>query len=123
HPIDASRSQCDKIVRSRITDDARCDCATFLCFERLTTMSRVPFTPSTAARASRESLPRMPETASKRAVDMQAEWFDQARRGDRAAFARLVQALQDRLYNAVSRMVGQPDDAMEVTQETFAKAL
>ena len=56
-------------------------------------------------------------------VDREAEWFAQARRGDRAAFGRLVQAVQDRLYNAIHRMVRRPEDAMDVTQETFAKAL
>lgn len=56
-------------------------------------------------------------------VDREAEWFAQARTGDRAAFGRLVQALQDRLYNAVHRMVRRPEDAMDVTQETFTKAL
>ena len=56
-------------------------------------------------------------------VDREAEWFAQARQGDRAAFGRLVQAMQDRLYNAVHRMVRRPEDAMDVTQETFAKAL
>lgn len=62
---------------------------------------------------------RMPASPS----DRQAEWFAQARRGDRAAFGKLVQSLQDRLYNAVHRMVSQPEDAMDVTQEAFAKAL
>jgi RNA polymerase sigma-70 factor, ECF subfamily len=49
-------------------------------------------------------------------------WMSQARSGDRAAFGRVVSALQDRLYNAVLRLVGHPDDALDVTQETFAKA-
>ena len=56
-------------------------------------------------------------------TEKQAEWFVLARRGDRSAFAKLVQATQDRLYNAVSRMVAQPADALEVTQEAYAKAL
>ncbi len=56
-------------------------------------------------------------------ADESARWFDLARRGDRAAFGRLVSLLQDRLYNAVYRLVGHPDDAMEVTQEAFTKAL
>jgi RNA polymerase sigma-70 factor, ECF subfamily len=55
--------------------------------------------------------------------EKQAEWFGLARRGDRSAFAKLVQATQDRLFNAVTRMVAQPADALEVTQETYAKAL
>lgn len=56
-------------------------------------------------------------------VDREAEWFAQARNGDRAAFGRLVSAVQDRLYNAVFRMVRTPEEAMDVTQETFASAL
>ena len=56
-------------------------------------------------------------------VDREAEWFALARQGDRVAFGRLVQALQDRLYNAVYRMVHRPEDAMDVTQEAFANAL
>jgi RNA polymerase sigma-70 factor, ECF subfamily len=47
----------------------------------------------------------------------------QARAGDRAAFGRVVGALQDRLYNAVYRLVGHPDDALDLTQEAFTKAL
>jgi RNA polymerase sigma-70 factor, ECF subfamily len=82
-------------------------------------MSRVPFTSTTAESSRGHAVLRMPATAA----DQQAEWFGQARRGDRAAFARLVQQLQDRLYNAVSRMVPQADDALEVTQETFTRAL
>lgn len=71
--------------------------------------------------ASSSSSP--PDASRLAIVDREAEWFAQARRGDRAAFGRLVQALQDRLYNAVHRMVRRPEDAMDVTQETFAKAL
>lgn len=56
-------------------------------------------------------------------IDLQTQWFTQARQGDRIAFGRLVNALQDRLYNAVCRLVSRPEDAMDVTQETFTKAL
>lgn len=49
--------------------------------------------------------------------------FDAARQGDRHSFGRLVSLLQDRLFNAVFRMVGNRDDALEVTQETFTRAL
>jgi RNA polymerase sigma-70 factor, ECF subfamily len=61
-----------------------------------------------------------PMTAS---AELLLAWMAQARSGDRAAFGRVVSSLQDRLYNAVYRLVGHPDDALEVTQDAFTKAL
>lgn len=72
-----------------------------------------------AATDSQGTSLRMPASSG----DQQAQWFASARKGDRVAFGRLVQSLQDRLYNAVLRLVNRPEDAMDVTQETFAKAL
>jgi len=43
--------------------------------------------------------------------------------GDRSAFGQIVGWYQDRLYNAILRMVGDPDDARELTQEAFTRAL
>jgi RNA polymerase sigma-70 factor (ECF subfamily) len=43
--------------------------------------------------------------------------------GDRTAFGQLVVLYQDRIYNAVLRLVGDRDDAAELTQEAFARAL
>ena len=43
--------------------------------------------------------------------------------GDRSAFGQIVSWYQDRLYNAILRMVGDPDDARELTQEAFTRAL
>ncbi len=90
--------------------------ATFLEVSRLTIMSRAS---AIHAAANAQGSLRMPASS----VDLQAQWFAAARKGDRVAFGKLVQALQDRLYNAVSRLVNRPEDAMDVTQETFAKAL
>ncbi len=42
--------------------------------------------------------------------------------GRAEAFRTLVLRYQDRLYNAVYRMVGTEEDARDVTQETFLKA-
>ncbi len=53
----------------------------------------------------------------------QTQWLLAAQKGDRAAFGELVRAVQQRLYNAVFRIVGDVDDALEVTQEAFVKAL
>jgi RNA polymerase sigma-70 factor (ECF subfamily) len=49
--------------------------------------------------------------------------FQQAQAGDRGAFGQIVLLYQDRLYNAVLRMVGDRDEARELTQEAFTRAL
>ena len=47
--------------------------------------------------------------------------FDRARAGQRGDFGVVVRVYQDRLYNAVYRLVSDPDDAAEVVQEAFAR--
>jgi RNA polymerase sigma-70 factor, ECF subfamily len=42
--------------------------------------------------------------------------------GDREAFGRLVEAYQGVLFNLALRMVGDPEDARDVTQSAFVKA-
>jgi len=46
-----------------------------------------------------------------------------AQTGDRAAYGQLVLLYQDRLYNAVLRLVGDRDEALELTQEAFTRGL
>jgi RNA polymerase sigma-70 factor (ECF subfamily) len=46
-----------------------------------------------------------------------------AQGGDRAAYGQIVVLYQDRLYNAVLRLVGDRDEAMELTQEAFTRGL
>jgi len=45
------------------------------------------------------------------------------RMGNMVAFGQLIERYQDRLFNAVSRMVGNHDDALEITQEAFYRAM
>ncbi|MBN1764247.1 MAG: sigma-70 family RNA polymerase sigma factor [Sedimentisphaerales bacterium] len=45
------------------------------------------------------------------------------RAGNMVAYSQLIQKYQDRLFNAVFRMVGNRDDALELTQETFYRAM
>lgn len=45
------------------------------------------------------------------------------RRGEAAAFGRLVTRYQDRVYNLILRMVGHGEDARELTQDAFLHAL
>jgi RNA polymerase sigma-70 factor (ECF subfamily) len=53
----------------------------------------------------------------------EADLFRQAREGDRGAFGQLAIRTQDRLYTAILRIVGEREEARELTQETFVKAL
>src|SRR5439155_13810216 len=46
-----------------------------------------------------------------------------AQHGDRGAYGKLVGLYQDRLYNAILRMVGDGDEARDLAQETFTRGL
>ena len=46
-----------------------------------------------------------------------------AQAGDRGAYGRLVMIYQDRLFNAILRIVGDHDEAAELAQETFTRGL
>jgi len=45
-----------------------------------------------------------------------------ARQGDMAAFEQLFHRFQQRLFNLIYQMVGNEDDAAEITQQTFVRA-
>lgn len=47
---------------------------------------------------------------------------ERARDGDRSAFAELVNRYMRRAYYAALGLVGSPDDAMDLSQEAFARA-
>jgi RNA polymerase sigma-70 factor (ECF subfamily) len=47
----------------------------------------------------------------------------QAQKGDRGAYGQIVMLYQDRLYNAVLRLVGDREEARELTQEAFTRGL
>ncbi len=57
------------------------------------------------------------------AADPGPALFDRACAGDRAAFGEYVRLYQDRLYRSLLRLVTDPDDARELTQEAFTRAL
>jgi RNA polymerase sigma-70 factor, ECF subfamily len=54
-------------------------------------------------------------------VEQEQEWVEQARRGDRDAYCRLVEAYQRPVYNLTYRMLGNPTDAEDAAQETFLR--
>lgn len=47
---------------------------------------------------------------------------EQVMRGDADAFAILVEKYQDRIYSAILNYVFNPDDAIDISQDTFVKA-
>lgn len=49
--------------------------------------------------------------------------LQKAQRGDRGAYGQIVILYQDRLYNAVLRLVGDREEARELTQEAFTRGL
>ena len=46
-----------------------------------------------------------------------------AQTGDRGAYGQIILLYQDRLYNAVLRLVGDREEARELTQEAFTRGL
>ena len=52
-----------------------------------------------------------------------AALIEQYRQGDSVALERLVIKYQNRIYNVVLRICADPDDAAELTQETFVKVI
>ena len=52
----------------------------------------------------------------------EASWVARAKAGDQAAFGELFARYERRIYAFVYRMMGNPDDAFDLTQETFLKA-
>jgi RNA polymerase sigma factor (sigma-70 family) len=51
------------------------------------------------------------------------EWVVEARGGDRNALERLARAVQDDVFQLALRMLGNPEDAMEATQETLVRVI
>jgi RNA polymerase sigma-70 factor (ECF subfamily) len=47
----------------------------------------------------------------------------QSQAGDPGAMERLILKYQNRIYNVILKMCGNPDDAAELTQETFVKVI
>jgi len=48
---------------------------------------------------------------------------ERCRQGDSAAMERLIRKYQNRLYNVIFKICANPDDAAELTQDTFVKII
>ena len=66
--------------------------------------------------------PNRPEIVG-RGVRPDVALLQRAQRGDRAAYGQIVVLYQDRLFNAVLRLVGEREEARELTQEAFTHGL
>lgn len=60
--------------------------------------------------------------SAEREGEQEFAWIDATRRGDQAAFNRLVLKRERQVYNLVLRMLGNREDAAETTQEVFLAA-
>ena len=56
-------------------------------------------------------------------INNDAMLIEQYRKGDSAAMERLVLKYQNRIYNVILKICADPDDAAELTQETFVKVI
>ena len=54
-------------------------------------------------------------------MDEESQLIDRALEGDRAAFSRLVELNQERLFASMLQVTGSPDEAEEVVQEAFIR--
>jgi len=61
--------------------------------------------------------------ADEQAIRPDVVMLRRAKAGDRSAYGQIVLLYQDRLFNAVLRLVGDRDEALEVTQEAFTRGL
>ena len=55
-------------------------------------------------------------------IGEETSWVARAKAGDQEAFASLFARYERRIYAFAYRMMGDPDDAFDLTQETFLKA-
>src|SRR5918997_3444381 len=49
-------------------------------------------------------------------------WVSRAKEGDQAAFEAIVQRYERQIYTFIYRMMGDPDDAYDLTQDCFVRA-
>lgn len=52
----------------------------------------------------------------------EAVWVDRAKQGDQAAFEAIFQRYERQIYGFIFRIMGNPDDANDLTQECFIRA-
>jgi RNA polymerase sigma-70 factor (ECF subfamily) len=66
---------------------------------------------------------RIPQVSNMNVNISDAVLIEQYRKGDSSAIERLVLKYQNRIYNVILKICADPDDAAELTQETFVKVI
>ncbi len=66
---------------------------------------------------------RIPQVSNMNVNISDAVLIEQYRKGDSSAIERLVLRYQNRIYNVILKICADPDDAAELTQETFVKVI
>ena len=61
-------------------------------------------------------------TRLEKKVNEEQVWLDQARRGDKVAFGKIIEAYQGPVFNLAYRMLNNSGEAEEATQEAFIRA-
>jgi RNA polymerase sigma-70 factor (ECF subfamily) len=56
------------------------------------------------------------------AIDNEEQLVNAARKGDKQAFEKLVEAHSHKIYHTALHLIGDEDEAKDLTQETFVKA-
>src|SRR6202049_2341143 len=86
-------------------------------------MDAVPFVENFHTRGARRRVMFNPFTEVADGDTTDVELVERAKNGDRAALEKLVLRHQAWIYNIAVRMVFQPQDAEEVTQEVLIKVI
>jgi RNA polymerase sigma-70 factor (ECF subfamily) len=55
-------------------------------------------------------------------INDERHWVDRAKAGDQAAFEAIVRRYERQIYSFIYRMMGDADDAYDLTQDSFVKA-
>jgi len=79
---------------------------------------------ATGQPTSKETFPAIlrSDKRQEKKVNEEQVWLDQARRGDKAAFGKIIEAYQRPVYNLAYRMLSNSGEAEEAAQEAFIRA-
>jgi len=85
----------------------------------LTLAASNPMSSLSGTQSDAEFDAKQPAGVSRHAIDL----LQKAQAGDRGAYGQIVTAYQDRLFNSVVRLVGDREEARDITQEAFTRGL
>lgn len=78
--------------------------------------------PNTAVSGPLPTTRRQSGSQEKQSVNQEAVWLEQARKGDKVAFGKIIEAYQSPVFNLAYRMLNNAGEAEEAAQEAFIRA-